>query len=117
VSAAVPEEHHEACCIKHHTLRLQAEAEGNPYSKFDSSMFEDIACAEEGASSILQVRAKCQTHQACLLQLLLVCSLAANSQRAYLCTTHGALIGVDCQDGFVDWLCLSCGCMMRFAAG
>jgi hypothetical protein len=54
VSAAVPDEHHEACCNKHHTLRLQAEAEGKPYSKFDSSSFEDVVCAD--ADQIPQVR-------------------------------------------------------------
>jgi hypothetical protein len=54
VSAAMPHEHHEACCNKHHTLRLQAEAESRPYSRFDSSQVEDMACADNDV--ILQVR-------------------------------------------------------------
>jgi hypothetical protein len=51
----VPEDYHDACCIKHHKLRLQAEAEGRQYSRFDNSAWEEVICVADGA--IAQVRA------------------------------------------------------------
>lgn len=54
VSAAVPQEYHDGCCNKHHSQRLQAEAEGKQYSKFDCSSLEEMACPDQ--DPILQVR-------------------------------------------------------------
>lgn len=47
VSAAVPQEYHDGCCNKHHSQRLQAEAEGKQYSKFDCSSLEEMVCPDQ----------------------------------------------------------------------
>lgn len=63
LAAAMPVETNTACCFKHHTMRVQAEAEGKAFSRFDASVeYDDFTCTMSApeaskAAQAMQTRA------------------------------------------------------------